>query len=206
MGVKIYNHLPTEIKSMLEKDLNLNWLHFYYRIPFILLRNSLKSNMSRNGIISWFYNYVLWWYVSDCGRMCILNILYEVDVQPDLYCVITYLIIGLSSMLNDILYGVYHRRLCLLYTLWYPVEFILHDWLSGISDDGFYICVHRSLEHTLNMNTIWGEPRIWTDEWVYSGINFTQVRVAVPPQTNITECRGKTVFLIKFKVFQKIKN
>jgi hypothetical protein len=55
-------------------------------------------------------------YVSDCRCMCMLNILYKVDVQPDLYCMISHLIIGLSSIL-DILYVVYHRHMCLLYTL-----------------------------------------------------------------------------------------
>jgi hypothetical protein len=56
-------------------------------------------------------------YLSDCRHMCVFNILYEADVQLDLYCMISYLIIVLSSILDDILYGVDHRRMGLLYTL-----------------------------------------------------------------------------------------
>jgi hypothetical protein len=32
-------------------------------------------------------------YVSNYRHMCMFNILYEVDLQPDLYCMISYLII-----------------------------------------------------------------------------------------------------------------
>jgi hypothetical protein len=90
--------------------------------------------------------------------MCMFNILYEVDVQLDLYYIISYLIVGLSSILNKYYMGSIMGAcacciLCDIHLNSYCLtDCIVTVLLSSISDDEFYIYVHRSLDDTLNMN------------------------------------------------------
>jgi hypothetical protein len=91
--------------------------------------------------------------------MCMFYILYisgcDMEIQLNLYCMINYLIIVLSSI--GVIYVAYHRPIymyvfCDIHLDLYFMNNYVIVLLSSISGDGFYIYVHRSLEDTLNMN------------------------------------------------------